>query len=225
MRVTVNSETLTLSDYNATYLNHAYTPAALEIKDFWADKALTPLYFESNQKYDALRIQVMFKGAELGDVSAFGEKLKRCEIQIDHAFTGDKVFDCILREAKIKKESRKIYTVTYIFNCLVFGKTYEVMATGGNLFIHGARETEAVIIIENRAAAVIPAAGITGFTVRNLAVGEKIIIDGVKKVVTATGANAFDRVEFFNFPRFKAGNNSVTIAGNAAITIKYRERW
>ena len=93
------------------------------------------------------------------------------------------------------------------------------------MFIHGAKETEAVVTIENRTAAVIPTTGITGFTVRNLTRNEKIIIDGEKKIVTANGVNAFDRVEFFRFPRFKPGNNPVTVTGGAAITVRYRERW
>ena len=225
MRVTINSETLTLSDYKATYLNHTYTPAALKVKDFWADKALTPLYFDTEQKYDSLKIQVMFKNAALTDISAFSEKLKRCEIQIDHAFSANRTFDCILKDAKLKKESLKIYTVTYTFDCLVFGETHEIAASGDSIFIYGAKETEAVITIENKTASVIAEAGITGFIVRDLEVDEIIIIDGVKKIVTANGVNAFDRVDFFNFPRFKPGENPIIITGNAKITVKYRERW
>jgi hypothetical protein len=225
MRVTVGSETLVLSDYKATYLNHTYSPSALKVKDFWADKALTPLYFDTEQKYDALKIQVMFKDAELSDVSAFGEKLKRCELQIDNAFVADRTFDCMLKDAKLKKESQKIYTVTYTFDCLVFGETHETVVSGNSIFINGAKETEAVITIENTTVSEISVAGITGFTVRNLTAGEIVIIDGVKKIVTANGVNAFDRVEFFSFPRFKPGANPIEITEDAEITVRYRERW
>jgi len=225
MKITVNSEILTLSDYKATYLNHKYILSALDIKSFWADKSLTPLYFDTERKYDELVIQVMFKNAALIDVSAFSEKLKRCGIQIDHAFAANSTFDCVLKNTELEKVSQKIYTVTYTFDCLVFGETHELMASGGTIFIHGSKETEAVIIIENKTASVISVAGITGFTVKNLIAGETIVIDGEKKIVTSNGVHAFDRVEFFNFPRFKPGNNSVTITGNAEITIKYRERW
>jgi len=225
MHVTVNSETLTLSDYKATYLNYAYSPASLKVKDFWADKTLTPLYFDTEQKYDSLKIQVMFKNAALTDISAFSEKLKRCEIKIDHAFTADRAFDCVLKSTDLKKVSQKIYTVTYTFDCLVFGETYEFSVLDETIFIYGAKETEAVITIENTTNSVIAEAGITGFTVRDLAVGEVIVIDGVKKIVTANGVNAFDRVEFFNFPRFKPSENPIIITGNAEITVRYRERW
>ena len=167
----------------------------------------------------------MFKGADIGDISAFSEKLKRCEIQIDHAFTADRVFDCVLVNVSLKKESRKIYTASYTFNCLVFGNTWEFVVSGGNISILGAKETEAVITIQNKTASVIATAGITGYTVRNLAPGEIIVIDGVKKIVTANGLNAFDRVEFFSFPRFKPGSCPVTVTGNAEIKIWYRERW
>jgi hypothetical protein len=225
MRVTVGAETLILTDYKAAYLNHAYIPSALDVKSFWADKALTPLYFDTGRKYDTLKIQVMFKNAALDDISAFGEKLKRCEIQIDHAFTANRTFDCVLTVALLDKEACEIYTVTYTFDCLVFGGTHESAVSGSSIFIHGSKETEAVITIKNTTASVILAAGITGFTVRNLAAGEIVIIDSEKKIVTANGINAFDRAEFFGFPRFKAGNNPVTITGNAAITVKHRERW
>ncbi|MCL1857709.1 MAG: phage tail family protein [Oscillospiraceae bacterium] len=224
MNVTINSEPLTLSDYMATYLNHKYIPSALDIKNFWADKSLTPLYFDTERKYDELEIQVMFKDAAFTDISAFSEKLKRCEIQIDHAFTADRIFDCILKNTELEKVSQKIYTVTYTFDCFVFGKTHEI-TVGDSIFIHSSKETEAVITIENTTASVISVAGITGFTVKNLAAGEIIVIDGIKKIVTANGVHAFDRVEFFSFPRFKPGNNDIRVTGNAEITIMYRERW
>ena len=225
MIVTVETEILTLSDYKATYLNHKYIPSALDIKSFWADKSLTPLYFNTERKYDELEIQVMFKDAALTDVSAFSEKLKRCEIQIDHAFTANRTFDCILKNTELEKVSQKIYTVTYTFDCLVFGETHEIAVTGDSIFIHGSKETETVITIENTTESEILEAGITGFIVRNLAAGEIIVIDGEKKIVTANGVNAFDRVEFFGFPRFKPGENYITITGDAEITVKYRERW
>ena len=197
----------------------------MEIKGFWADKALTPLYFGSEQKYDTLKVQVMFKGADIGDISSLSEKLKCCEIQIDHAFTADRVFDCVLADVSLKKESRKIYTAVYTFNCLVFGSTWEFIVSGGYISILGAKETEAVITIENKTTATIPTAGIPGYTVRNLAPGEIVVIDGVKKIVTANGINAFDRVEFYRFPRFKPGNYPIAVTGNAEIKIQYRERW
>lgn len=227
MQIHTNNTEILLPLYNATYLNHIYTPAPLIVTDFWADKALTPLYFDTTQKYDTLKIQVMFKGASLDDVSALGEKLKRCDIQIDNAFTVNRTFECVLRGAELQKISQKIYTVTYTFDCLVFGDTHEEMLTTASqsLYIHGAKETEAVITIENKTASVIALTSITGFTVRNLVRNEKIVIDGEKKIVTSNGVNAFDRVEFFGFPRFKAGSNPITVVGNAEIKIKYRERW
>jgi len=229
MRVTVGAEILTLSDYKATYLNHTYIPGALEVKDFWADKSLTPLYIESRNKHDGLKVQLMFKDAGLGDISTLREKLKRCEIQIDHGFPGDRVFDCILRDSILKKESRNIHTVVYVFDCLIFGAIHEFTASGDAVFIHGAKETEAVITIANNTATVITEAGIAindaSFVIRDLAANENIIIDGVKKIVTAGGENAFDRVEFFNFPQLRPGTNSIIATNSADITIRYRERW
>jgi len=225
MIVTLGTDTIELSDYKATYLNHTYSPAALKVKDFWADKSLTPLYFDTEQKYDSLKIQVMFKNASLADISSFSEKLKRCEIQINHAFTANRTFDCILKGMDLKKVSQKIYTVTYTFDCLVFGGTHEIAVLGDSIFIHGAKETEAVIIIENTTGSVITEAGITGFIVRDLEADEIIVIDGMKKIVTANGVNAFDRVEFFNFPKFKPGENPIVITGDAEITVRYKERW
>jgi phage-related protein len=93
------------------------------------------------------------------------------------------------------------------------------------LEILGAKETEAIITIENNTSSVITETGIVGFIVKNLAVGEKIIIDGIKKTVTSNGENVFNRVEFFNFPRFSPDINDVSVVGCANITIAYRERW
>ena len=228
MIVTVRGVQINLTDYKAEYLNHTYVPGAIEVRDFWADKALTPLYFESRQKYDTLRVQVMFKNAELGDISSFGELLKRCDIQIEHAFSAGKIYECVLAGSAVKKESQRIHSVIYTFNCIIFGAYHEVLlktTETNTLEILGAKETEAIITIENNTSSVITETGIVGFIVKNLAVGEKIIIDGIKKTVTNNGENVFNRVEFFNFPRFSPGEHEITVTGGADITIAYRERW
>ena len=227
MRVFTEDTELFLNDYNARYLNFTYTPAEYEVKSFWADKALSPLYFESAQKYDTLKIQLMFKQATLDDISALSEQLKQCSIQLENAFTANRIFECILKASQLQKVSQKVYTITYTFDCIVYGDTHveTLSAQSAFLFIQGAKETEAVITTQNKTDSVIAMAGITGFTVRNLAVGEKIIIDGERKLVTSNGVNAFDRVEFLSFPRFKAGSNDISVTGAAEVTIKYRERW
>ncbi|GHU34978.1 hypothetical protein FACS1894105_02770 [Clostridia bacterium] len=167
----------------------------------------------------------MFKDAEIENVSALSEKLKRCTFQLDAPFLANKTADCTLIGTILKKESRKIYTVTYTFDCIIYGDSHEITVSGNTIFIFGAKETEAVISIANATNAVIPTAIFNSFTVTNLAVGETIIIDGERKTVTSGGANIFDRVQFSAFPRFKPGENAVTTAGNAAIAITYKERW
>ncbi|GHU36066.1 hypothetical protein FACS1894105_05820 [Clostridia bacterium] len=167
----------------------------------------------------------MFKNAEIGNISAFSEKLKRCNINLDVPFLANKTLDCTLIGTILKKESRNIYTATYTFDCIIYGESHEIIISENTIYIFGAKETEAIITIANTTNAVIPTAKINDFTVTNLSVGETIIVDGERKTVTSGGANIFDRVQFSAFPRFNPGENAVTTAGNAAITITYKERW
>ncbi|GHV14628.1 hypothetical protein FACS1894219_10850 [Clostridia bacterium] len=221
----INNGAVSLADYGATYLNHVYIPAKPEVSGLWADKSLTPLYFDTVSKYSSLKVQVMFKDAEIENVSTLGEKLQRCIISLDVPFLADKTLDCTLIGIILKKESRTIYTATYAFDCIIYGASHEIIASGNTIYIFGAKETEAVIYIANTTNAVISTAKINDFTVTNLAVGETIIIDGERKTVTSGGVNVFDRVQFSAFPRFNVGENAVTTAGSAAITIMYKERW
>ncbi|GHU38625.1 hypothetical protein FACS1894105_12770 [Clostridia bacterium] len=167
----------------------------------------------------------MFKDAEIENVSALGEKLKRCTLMLDAPFLANKTIDCTLIGTILKKESRKIYTVSYTFDCIIYGESHEIIISENTIFIFGAKETEAIITIANTTNAVIPTAKFNAFTINNLAVGETIIIDGERKTVTSGGVNVFDRVQFSAFPRFNPGENAATTAGNATITITYKERW
>lgn len=213
--------------YHAHYLSFAYSPAEYKVDCLWSDKALTPIYFETKQKYDKLKINVYFKNAALTDISRFSEQLKYCEITLDSELTRGKTFQCTLNSSDVVKDSSHIYTVAFDFDCLVFGDEHEVEVTTATSFITilGAKETEAVIIFENTTLSVISNASINEYSVSNLAPNGKIIINGVKKLVTSNGQNVYDRTSFYNFPRFKPGENIIIVSGNAKITIQYRERF
>lgn len=46
MQAYSNNTEILLPLYNATYLNHTYTPAPLTVTEFWADKALKPRLYK-----------------------------------------------------------------------------------------------------------------------------------------------------------------------------------
>ena len=222
-----NSEEVIFPLYHAHYLSFAYSPAEYEVESLWSEKSLTPIYFETKQKYDKLKINVYFKKANLADISKFSEQLKNCEIILDSELTGGKTFQCILKSSDVVKASSHIYTVAFDFDCLIFGEEHEIDVTSAttSFSVYGAKETEAIISFENTTDLLISPASINEYSVINLLPSEKIIIDGVKKLVTSNGQNAYDRTSFFNFPRFKPGENAITVTGGAKITIQYRERY
>ena len=211
--------------YHAHYLSFAYSPAEYEVDYLWSNKALTPIYFETKQKYDKLKINVYFKKADIADISKFSELLKYCKIRLDSELTLGKTFQCILKSSDVVKASSHIYTVAFDFECLVFGEEHEVEVSDTSITILGAKKTEAIISFENTGTDTISLAQINEYQVFNLLPSEKIIIDGVKKLVTSNGQNAYDRTSFFNFPQFKPGESAITVTGSAKITIQYRERY
>lgn len=63
-------------------------------------------------------------------------------------------------------------------------------------------------------------------TIKNLTAGKKIIINGEDGTVLENGINKFGDTDLWEWPRLKAGSNSITVSKNSCdITIKYKPRY
>ncbi|WP_233429138.1 phage distal tail protein [Clostridium cadaveris] len=63
-------------------------------------------------------------------------------------------------------------------------------------------------------------------TIKNLTADKKIIINGEDGTVLENGINKFGDTDLWEWPRLKAGSNSITVSKNSCdITIKYKPRY
>ena len=62
--------------------------------------------------------------------------------------------------------------------------------------------------------------------VESLAAGKTVVIDAKTGLVTIDGANAFDKVDLWEFPVLKAGETALTFSNTKArVTIRYTPMW
>ena len=62
--------------------------------------------------------------------------------------------------------------------------------------------------------------------VESLAAGKTVVIDAKTGLVTIDGANAFDKVDFWEFPVLKAGETALTFSNTKArVTVRYTPMW
>lgn len=99
--------------------------------------------------------------------------------------------------------------------------------TTGKMYVQGSRKTPATIEVtakEKLTGYTVKLGGET-YTVKTLNAGKTMIIDGAGKV-TIDGANAFDAVDLWEFPKMEPGDNVVTFSSNKAkVVIRYVPMW
>lgn len=62
--------------------------------------------------------------------------------------------------------------------------------------------------------------------VESLAAGKTVVIDAKTGLVTIDGANAFDKVDLWEFPVLKAGETALTFSNTKArVTVRYTPMW
>lgn len=102
-------------------------------------------------------------------------------------------------------------------------------ATSKTLQVQGDSDTPCVVEITPTVG--LASLTITGLaeeiiTIKNLSSGKKVILDGEKCLVTQEGNNKFQDCDFWQFPRLKPGNNTITInQSSCSITITYKPRY
>ena len=101
--------------------------------------------------------------------------------------------------------------------------------TSGSFYMVGSRKTPCIVEIYAKSALtnyVIKGMGDDDITVQSLASGKTVIIDGIKGVVTISGANAFDKVSLWEFPSIKTGGTALILSNNRArVKIRYHPMW
>ncbi len=221
-----NKNEIDLGSYNASYLSHDYQPSNFAVKSFWPENALRPIPISSKQYYDSLKVKLLFKNATIKEFSAMNQHLKQCEISdlgIINLFSKEITFDCTLLKSTIESIVTGMFIGLFEFDALAYGKIYklDIRSYTTSASIQGSKPTNAVLTFENGTGDT----SFNGITVRSMVPGERIVVNGVHKIVSLNGKNAWERVDMINFPQLNPGENQINVVGNAEITLEYKEVW
>ena len=131
-----------------------------------------------------------------------------------------------------KTITKKRYKINIEFDGYFYDDEIAVTFDGvtfGSFYMLGSRKTPCILEVYARSALtdyVIKGLGDDDITVQSLAGGETVIIDGIRGIVTISGANAFDVVSLWEFPFIKPGGTVLEFSDDSArVKIRYHPMW
>ena len=228
--------TIDISNFNAKQLTVDIQTSAFANSSEWIKGTLNPIFQENYIEFKTIKVELYFKGANRGEVltniSNLMSKLTNAVILKLDGYSNN--YKCILsgNGETTKTVSGKAYKKTLTFIGYEFGD--QITETMNRLItktINVSGNTKTAAIVEITPAIAIASLTLTGLSdesiiIDNLEVGKKVIINGEEGTVTVDGTNKFTDTELWEFPRLKAGANTITVDKSSTdITIKYKPRF
>ena len=113
------------------------------------------------------------------------------------------------------------HDVTYTFNAVRHAKPISEIIKANSYMICNSN-TATLPIITAEYANTKSEVTLQGVTIKNIAVGTKIVIDSVSGLITADGKNKFGDSDLIDFPVLQPGKNQITSsASDVSITVSY----
>ena len=221
--------------YNAKQLTVEIQPPAVAVNYEWMTGALQPTEFETDVTMGHLKMCVYFRGRDRnGIIRTMSEFMANfttaCDLELD-GYKG-KYRGFLTTDDFEKTITNKRYKINLEFDGYFYDDEIAVTFDGvtfGSFYMFGSRKTPCILEVYARSALtdyVIKGLGDDDITVQSLAGGETVIIDGIRGIVTISGANAFDVVSLWEFPMIKSGGTSLTFSSNKArVTVRYHPMW
>jgi len=227
--------TIDISNFGAKQLKVDIQTSQLDNESEWLNKTLSPIFLENKIKFKDIKVELIFKGDSrdiiLKNISNLMSKLtKEVDLKLDGYSNR---YKCILTgNETVKTTSKKAYKKNLEFVGYEYSdELTETMNRITTKTINVLGNTKTPCIVEITPSVSIIDIVITGvsdgpMTIRNLTGGKKVVIDGEEGIVTVDGANKFDDTDMWEFPRLKAGSNTITVTrNNVDILIKYKPRF
>lgn len=221
--------------YNAKQLTVDVQPPSISANYEWMKRATLPTEFDTDVEMGKLKLSVYFKGKDRNSIvrsmSEFmGNFTQARDLELDGYKGRYRAFITKDDFEKTIKKSR--YILNLEFDGFFYDDELEIVfdaKTSGAFFLVGSRKTPC--IVEVYAKSVLTNYRISGFgaddiIVESLAAGKTAIIDGIRGMVTVDGANAFDKVNLWEFPAISTGETRLTFSNTRAkVTIRYKPMW
>ena len=221
--------------YNAKQLTVEIQPPAVAVNYEWMTGALQPTEFETDVTMGHLKMCVYFRGRDRNSsirmMSEFMSNFTTaCDLELD-GYKG-KYRGFLTADDFEKTITKKRYKINLEFDGYFYDDEIAVTFDGvtfGSFYMFGSRKTPCILEVYARSALtdyVIKGLGDDDITVQSLAGGETVIIDGIRGIVTISGANAFDVVSLWEFPFIKPGGTVLEFSDDSArVKIRYHPMW
>lgn len=221
--------------YNAKQLTVDVQPPSISANYEWMKRATLPTEFKTEVELGHLKLSVYFKGKDRNSIvrlmSEFmGNFTQSCDLELDGYKGRYRAFITKDDFEKTIKKSRYILNLEFdgFFYDDELKITFDSVASGA-LFLVGSRKAPCIVEVYAKSALAnytISGLGKDVIIIESLAAGKTAIIDGIKGTVTVDGANAFDKVNLWEFPAISTGETTMLFSNTRAkVTIRYKPMW
>lgn len=237
-----------ISTYCAELISKKIYPSNFEKDISYTDKMLKPYVLKKSFKMGRIELNLLFKTVLESDIdislSKFINDLKECTVRfkinnsasyepieykciLDSITPVEEVFYDVFEEKNTQEVQCTLIILEKYLNDVV--ETINLTTTK-TITVSGNKDTPCVVeITPTVTVADITITGLTDipFTINNLTVNKKIIINGEEGKITEDNNNKFGSINnMWEFPRLKPGNNTISVTrNNVNMTIKYKPRY
>ena len=220
--------------YDAKQLTADVQPPSFANSYEWLTGAALPTELETDVHMGHLKLSIYFKGKDRNNIIRAASEFmsnftKACKMELD-GYKGTYI-GFITSNDYEKKNVKQRYVVNLEFDGFFVDDDLSITfdgKTSTSFYKVGTRDTPCVV--EVYAKSTLTNYTINGLgediVVESLAAGKTVVIDAKTGLVTIDGANAFDKVDLWEFPVLKAGETALTFSNTKArVTVRYTPMW
>jgi len=219
---------INIKKYNAKQLTVEIQPPQMSIEKEWNDRAKLPQEFETSIKFGTLKIEVYFKGNNRNEIIRnMGDFLqpfnKSVDIQLD-GYKG-KFKGFMTSNSYNKQKVKQRFILELNFDGYMYDEEIKHEFTGVkdiSFYTKGTRDAPCIIEVKALAALsnfTISGIGDDDIIIESLAIGKSIIINGMTGTATIDGANAFSKLNMWEFPCLRVGETDISLSSALATVI------
>lgn len=223
-----------IKKYDAKQLTADVQPPSFSNSYEWLTSAALPTEFETEVQMGHLKLSIYFKGKDRNNIIRAASEFmsnftKACKMELD-GYKGTYIGFITTNDYE-KKNVKQRYIVNLEFDGFFVDDDLSITfdgKTSASFYKVGTRDTPCVV--EVYAKSTLTNYTINGLgediVVESLAAGKTVVINAKTGLVTIDGANAFDKVDLWEFPVLKAGETALTFSNTKArVTVRYTPMW
>lgn len=223
-----------IKKYDAKQLTADVQPPSFSNSYEWLTGAALPTEFETEVQMGHLKLSIYFKGKDRNNIIRAASEFmsnftKACKMELD-GYKGTYIGFITTNDYE-KKNVKQRYIVNLEFDGFFVDDDLSITfdgKTSASFYKVGTRDAPCVVEVYAKSAlANYTIAGLgEDIVVESLAAGKTVVIDAKTGLVTIDGANAFDKVDLWEFPVLKAGETALIFSNaKARVTVRYTPMW